>query len=259
VRLPVADAITALTRKNLDYANGGEEFSEDVPPNSVVRQEPSDGVKAHAGDKITLFVSKGPDRVDVPDLRGKTPDQARQLLKDADLSLGEVAKEFQDAVPPNQITRQDPAPHDKAARGKAVDVWVSAGREMRQLVDVTHVPEGQARQALISAGFNPVVKDVQPCDPTQADDLVVSQDPQPGNAPKGSDVTITVNRTTTVPLVRDMTGDEAAKLLQDRGFQVEVVEQSALIPTRKGLVVNQDPDPGAIACKGDKVRIAVQK
>ena len=82
-------------------------------------------MKAHAGDKITLFVSKGPDRVDVPDLRGKTADQARQLLKDADLSLGEVAKEFQDTVPADQITRQDPASGDKAERGKAVDVWIS--------------------------------------------------------------------------------------------------------------------------------------
>ncbi|HEY8201418.1 MAG TPA: Stk1 family PASTA domain-containing Ser/Thr kinase [Actinomycetota bacterium] len=259
VRLPVSDAIAALTRKNLDYANGGEEFSEDVPPNAVVRQDPSDGTKAQPGDKITLFVSKGPDRVDVPNLRGKTTDQARQLLKDADLSLGEVAKEFQDSVPPDQITRQDPAAGDKAERGKAVDVWVSAGREMRQLVDVTRVPEGQARQALITAGFNPVVKDLATCDPSQADDLVVSQDPQPGNVPKGSDVTITVNRTTTVPLVRDMTGDQAVKMLQDRGFQVELVEQSALIPTRKGLVVSQDPEPGTVACNGDKVRITVQK
>jgi beta-lactam-binding protein with PASTA domain len=72
-------------------------------------------------------------------------------------------------------------------------------------------------------------------------------------------VTITVNRTTTVPLVRDMTGDDAVKLLQDRGFQVEVAEQSALIPTRKGLVINQAPDPGSVVCQGEKVRITVQK
>ena len=257
VRLPVADAISELNKKNLDYRAGGEEFSEDVEAGSVMRQEPGDGVKGKAGDKVTLVVSKGPDRVAVPDLRGKTTDQARKLLEDANLSLGSIAKEFQDSVPPDQITRQLPAANEQAERGKAVDVWVSAGRETRQLVDVTRIAEAQARQALVTAGFNPVVKD--DCDPNQPDDLVLAQDPQPGTAPKGSDVTISVNRPTTVPVVRDLTEDDAIKALQNRGFQVEVVEQPVLIPTKKGLVVSQDPEPGAVGCKGSKVRITVQK
>jgi beta-lactam-binding protein with PASTA domain len=257
VRLPVADAISELRERNLDSKPGGEEFSEDVPEGLVMRQEPGDGVKARAGDKVTLVVSKGPDRVTVPDIQGKTTDQARQLLEGAGLTLGSVRKEFQDNVPPDQITRQAPAAEEKAERGRAVDVWVSAGRENRQLVDVTRVSEGQAREVLLAAGFNP--KPAEICDTGQPNDLVLKQEPQPGNAPKGSDVVITVNRTVAVPLVRDMTEEQAIQTLQTRGFQVEVVEQPVLLPTRKGLVVSQDPDPTTVACKGDKVRITVQK
>jgi beta-lactam-binding protein with PASTA domain len=59
--------------------------------------------------------------------------------------------------------------------------------------------------------------------------------------------------------VRDLTADDATKALSDRGFQVETIDQTALIPTRKGLVVDQDPSANTVGCSGDKVRITVQK
>jgi serine/threonine-protein kinase len=257
VNLTLGDASNKLNQEGLKVKRGEPEFSETIDEDRVVRQEPEDGIKAAPGDDVTLFLSKGPDRVTVPDLHGKTPEQANKILEDANLKLGLTANEFQDATPQGQIARQSPAPNQKAERDTSVDVWVSAGREMRQLVDVTGVGEKQAREALIAAGFNVVPKDA--CDASKADGLVVAQDPQPGNAPRGSNVTLTINRVQSVPNVRDMTEDEAISALQQRGFQVEVVDQTVLLPTKKGLVIDQNPDPGTAACKGDQVRITVQK
>jgi serine/threonine-protein kinase len=257
VGLKFTDAARQLNAAGLKYKLGEEEFSEEYERGEVARQEPEDGRKVAADDEVTLFLSSGPDRVTVPELTGKTPDQAKKILEDADLSLGSIANGHSDTVPQGQIMKQVPAALEKAERGKAVDVTVSAGRETATLVDVTGVGQEQARQALISAGFNTASKET--CDAGKRDDLVVAQDPQPGNIPKGSTVTITVNRTTAVPNVRDMAENEAITSLQNRGFQVEVIEQSVLIPTKKGLVIDQNPEAGAVACRGDEVSITVQK
>ena len=255
-RLSRADAVNTLNREGFEYELGEPEFSETVEKDRVVRQEPEGGMKAEPGTTVTLFLSAGPDRVAVPDLKGKTPEDAGKALEDLELKLGLSRPEFDTSVPQGRVVRQSPEPNQNVERGETVDVWVSAGPETRQLVDVTGVREQQAREALISAGFNVVPRDT--CDADREDNLVVAQDPQPGNLPRGSNVTITVNRTQQVPDVRDMTEQEAISLLQQQGFTVEVVDQTVLLPTKKGRVIDQSPEPGSVACKGSKVRITIQ-
>src|SRR5690606_37565047 len=64
-------------------------FSESVPKGQVVALDPAPGATLDRGATVTVQVSKGPDRVAVPDLRGMSLDEAESALQAADLVLGQ--------------------------------------------------------------------------------------------------------------------------------------------------------------------------
>src|SRR4029078_4122109 len=58
-----------------------EQKESDEPKDDVVEMDPSPGSKVADGSTVTLFFSDGPESV--PDVVGKTEDQARTLIQDA--------------------------------------------------------------------------------------------------------------------------------------------------------------------------------
>lgn len=82
------DAFTILNQLDLDWDVVGEE-SDSVAPGVVIRTQPDAGTLVRAGDTITVVVSTGPGDVEVPDLTGMTYDEARLLLEDLGLEIGE--------------------------------------------------------------------------------------------------------------------------------------------------------------------------
>ena len=76
-----------------------EETSEDVEAGKIVRMEPED--KAALGDSVTLYVSTGPEVevTPVPDLYGKTENEAAALLTEAGLLTGEISRAHDASVP----------------------------------------------------------------------------------------------------------------------------------------------------------------
>jgi len=65
-----------------------EVFSDTVPAGSIVSQDPAPGTAGHRTDTVNVEVSKGPELVTVPNLRGKQYDEAKQILD----QLGLVAE-----------------------------------------------------------------------------------------------------------------------------------------------------------------------
>jgi beta-lactam-binding protein with PASTA domain len=78
---PIEQATQALTDAGLKV-KPVEQFNEKVDEDLVISQRPGAGT-VHRGDTITLVVSKGPPLVDVPDVTGKSVNEARKILKDA--------------------------------------------------------------------------------------------------------------------------------------------------------------------------------
>lgn len=97
-------------------------FSDTVREGRVISQSPSAGT-GHRGDTITLTVSKGPERVLVPDLKGMTQAQAKAALEKIDLKLNATRNPFsdEDATVRYQLT----SPGTKVKRGSTVSVFLS--------------------------------------------------------------------------------------------------------------------------------------
>ena len=91
--------------------------------------EPED--KAALGDSVTLYVSTGPEVevTPVPDLYGKTENEAAALLTEAGLLTGEISRAHDASVPAGQVISQGIEKDTDAELGTAVDLVVSLGQE----------------------------------------------------------------------------------------------------------------------------------
>jgi beta-lactam-binding protein with PASTA domain/tRNA A-37 threonylcarbamoyl transferase component Bud32 len=79
---PVDQAEQLLTSAGLNYTPV-RRFSDTVPAGTVIATNPPGGASAHAGDAVTLFVSKGPHLYPVPDVQGKKIDDAIKIIEKA--------------------------------------------------------------------------------------------------------------------------------------------------------------------------------
>lgn len=125
-----------LTAATIQLENEGfkveteEVYSDEVTKGSVAEQDPEANTQVISGSTVTLKISKGrePKYVTVPDLRGKTLDEARKLLSDVNLKLTEPVNQAQsNEYPPNTVMAQQPEPQANLQEGEGVQVTVSTG------------------------------------------------------------------------------------------------------------------------------------
>jgi serine/threonine-protein kinase len=79
-----------LSRYELSLGNVSYEYSDVVSKNSVIRQNPEKGSEIELKSKVDLVISKGPEikYSTVPNLYGRTLNEAKNLLENAKLKLG---------------------------------------------------------------------------------------------------------------------------------------------------------------------------
>ncbi|MEO7803778.1 MAG: PASTA domain-containing protein [Actinomycetota bacterium] len=230
-------------------------FSETFAEGLVVSQDPEDGRKVAEGSTVQLVISKGAERVSVPDLHGKSRDDAIKLLQDAGLAVGAEQKQFSDEVPEGTVIDQDPRQGTNVDRGSTVDIVLSGGTQTVRVPNVEGLDEQSARERLLDAGLTPAVKET--CKTQERHDIVLKQDPPPRTEVKeGSTVTLTINKAPPIPNVVGMTRKAATDKLIAAGFVVDVTEVD--VPGNRDEVIAQDKPPGDPGCKGDKVTITVE-
>jgi serine/threonine-protein kinase len=116
--VPEADAKAELEKLQLVVVRS-EDFSDTVAPGNVVRTDPPKGGTAPRGGNVTMFVSKGPDLVVVPDVSGMTADQAATKLEAAGLTVNQVVGPFR-----GRVYTTDPPAGVKVKRGSSVDIYL---------------------------------------------------------------------------------------------------------------------------------------
>ncbi|MFJ5687619.1 Stk1 family PASTA domain-containing Ser/Thr kinase [Streptomyces sp. NPDC093099] len=79
----VEDATAELEDQGLTVKVAAERVNSPEDAGSVARQSAAEGAQLARGDTVTLTVSRGPRMISVPDVTGKTTDEATKLLKEA--------------------------------------------------------------------------------------------------------------------------------------------------------------------------------
>ena len=228
----------------------------DVPRGVVFDQEPEGGAKIAKGETVTLSVSTGPPRTEVPDVVGRPLDEATRVLSDAELDW-ETTRVFS-RRPVGQVVGQAPRAGARVAEGTAVELRVSRGVQRVAVPDVLEQTQESAEAELRAAGFESSAVVVES---EAAAGLVVDQEPDPGvRAEKGSTVVIHVSDgpdLVSVPRVVGQSREAAASALEAAGFEVQVEEQETPDPGLENLVLAQRPAPGSEQQAGAVVVIVV--
>lgn len=83
---PLAEARKEWEAAGLTVVVSGSEYSTDVAKDGIVSQAPETAT-LYKGDTVTVVVSKGPDLVQVPSVRGKSEADAKQTLEAAGFAV----------------------------------------------------------------------------------------------------------------------------------------------------------------------------
>ncbi len=100
----------------------------DQDKGDVIAQSPNSGQQAIPGKTtVTLVVSSGVEKVTVPDLTGKTKDEATKALSDLGLTMT-TTEEYSDTVKKGSVISNDQT-NQEVEKGTAIAVVLSKGKE----------------------------------------------------------------------------------------------------------------------------------
>lgn len=119
-----------LNRLRLQLGKTSMVSNDDIPANHVVAQDPIPLTSVRQGTKVSLTLSKGPpSEVRVPDMTGRSIDEARDIAARSDVHLGQVVwTPFGPSGPPRgTVVRQKPDANKEIDPFDLVSLQVSAG------------------------------------------------------------------------------------------------------------------------------------
>ena len=244
-----------------------EEFSESVAAGIVIRQNPESGAKLKQDGVVRLVISKGSNKVAVPDILGQSSNYAESKLKEAGLTGDRQPDVYSPSVAEGNIVSQDPAPGSQVQKGSAVKYVVSKGPEPPKEVtvpDVTTLTTSQATNSLSAAGLKlgNVTEQYHGSMPVGQ---IISQNPASGSkAKEGSSVSVVVSKAPEpvplqVPDLWNMTQGQAKTALDAKGLVGSFQKVSNPDPATYGFVYDQKPAAGTIVDAGSTVTVYIGK
>lgn len=233
-----------------------EEFSDDVDTGSVTRSDPEGGSSVHKRAEVQLYVSKGVDMKTVPEVTGKSQDEAQRSLTDAGLAVGAVTDAYSEDVPQGQVISQSVAAGTPLAHDSAVDIVLSKGREPLTVPTLSGLSASAAKSAIEDLGL--VATPTEAYSDTVAEGQVISQQTREGSTlHRGDSVAYTVSKGPEKVAIPDVVGlqrEEARSLLEGAGF---TVKEEAILGGFFGTVRSSDPAAGTMTKKGSTVTITI--
>ncbi|MCC4249839.1 Stk1 family PASTA domain-containing Ser/Thr kinase [Microbacterium testaceum] len=262
-RMSYADAEALLTQEQL-AAQPQEVNDREIPAGTTVGSDPEVNTRLDKGTVVTVFVSIGPASHQIEALGGLPADDARGMLNNAVVTVGDDAREFADADVGTVLS---------------VTVTPRAGGEPFSCTDGCTVLEGDSASMLVSSGPVPdvaglgvdrAVRELEAAGlqvsgerPTEYSNSIdegavigILDRPEEGNWRPGETVTLLISegpRPIVVPDVSGRTVAEAMDALRSAGFE----PGTALPELVWGIftVSRTDPEPGTSHRPGTSVRV----
>jgi serine/threonine-protein kinase len=180
-------AATQLNGLRLIAARKGVD-TDQVLAGYVIGMDPAANARVPKGSTVTLEVAQTPG-VDVPDVRGKSEEEAVGILRFAGLQP-QPTPQANDTVPKDQAIGTEPAAGTRVQRGAVVRLFISSGPSEVDVPNTIGQTQGAATAALTNAGFSVLVNFTNTAPASHG--IVVSQNPTGGKLPKGATVSILV-------------------------------------------------------------------
>lgn len=187
-------ATTALENVGLTLEVSSEQYDSDVAAGDIISQTPSAGTSVSKGKTVKVVISKGANQVTVPSVIGMTETNAVSALENANLSVSEIKREYNDSYSSGVVYNVSPGEGTKVDENSTVVLYVSKGQNTVTVPNVVGMSSDEAQSQLSSSGLN-VGTVTQEYSDQYASGMVISQSPSGGTqTDKGSSVNLVVSQ-----------------------------------------------------------------
>jgi beta-lactam-binding protein with PASTA domain len=222
----------------------------------VYAQTPSPGTVISKGDTVAIYVSSGPGQKSVPYVTGEAAAQAKRSLRLEGFRYDETSQPSA-SVHKGDVISTSPAPGSTAGPGSVVQLTVSSGAPLVNLVNVVNLQYPNAQDILLADGFK--VKKQRVSSSVTAGQ-VLAESPSTAKAPEGSTITLDVAEPSMRIAVPDVQGDSeqaAVATIQAAGLTPETSSQPTPNPADNGLVISETPAADSMVKPGAVVALEI--
>ncbi|HEY7469253.1 MAG TPA: Stk1 family PASTA domain-containing Ser/Thr kinase [Acidimicrobiia bacterium] len=227
----------------------------------VTRTDPPVGSEVERGSTIDVYISSGAEEFPVPPLVGQTLEDARDLLEEAGLTLGNVTERPDPDRAEGIVIEQNPAAGVEVGREAPVDVVVSTGPELVIVPALEDFTERDAISELQQLGL--LFTTDEEYSESVDEGRVIRTDPEAGTELQSGDTVLLVvslgPAPVEVPNLIGLTPDQAEAILDDLGLTLNVSSSTQPVADsgQDGRVVSQVPSVGATVFPGDVVTVTL--
>lgn len=186
----VDEATKQLEDKGFDVETKQTESSQDE--GTVLSQDPDPGNELEKGSTVTLEVAKAEEKATVPDVVGRSCDEAKSQMENSDLQATCTEQPTNDPNQVGKVISTTPQSGQQVDPGSQVTIVVGKAVEKTKVPEVRTKTLAEARQILQQSGFTNV--QVAPGAPGDDNAVVMALDPQPGTEvddPAATQITLT--------------------------------------------------------------------
>ena len=216
---------------------------------------------------LTIGISNAtrPKDVEIPNLVGKTVDEAKDILKQNKLNYVEESQEYNTEVPEGQIISQNP-PYVQGRRIKentSIKVVVSKGTETTTVPKLKGLTKDEAQDAADKAKIK--LDFQEETSKTVEAGVIIKQEKAEGETVNAGDtIKVYISIGTGIKQVKVVSvvgqDEETAKqTLQDLGLVIEKVNYSKDKTQSNGVVLEQSVSAGTTVDEGSKITLTVNK
>lgn len=186
------DAKDALNKVGLGIFKNGTQSSDDYAEGEIVSQDVEKGEKVDKNTTVKVVISSGKGSVPVPDVSGKSSDDATSKLEAEGFKVSTDYK-YSDTVAQGKVVETAPSAGTSAQKGETVTIYLSRGPEGTEMPNLIGQTEEQAKSTLNSMGCSVNVNTEY--NTTQEAGKVVGQSIDPGvSVTSGTTVTIAISK-----------------------------------------------------------------
>ena len=186
------DAKDALNKVGLGIFKNGTQSSDDYAEGEIVSQDVEKGEKVDKNTTVKVVISSGKGSVPVPDVSGKSSDDATSKLEAEGFTVSTDYK-YSDTVAQGKVVETAPSAGTSAQKGETVTIYLSRGPEGTEMPNLIGQTEEQAKSTLNSMGCSVNVNTEY--NTTQEAGKVVGQSIDPGvRVTSGTTVTIAISK-----------------------------------------------------------------
>ena len=200
--------------------------------------------------------------VTVPDLRGKTENEAQALLKEKGLGYKYLGETSSNEYASGQVAEQDTDPGTAVEKNSRVGYTLSIGSaEALTVPDLTNKAQADAEQAITSMGLLVSVDNTRYSDTIESGHVITTNPGAGSTVHEGDTISLYISQgqdtqSLKVPDTRGKYKEDAVTMLTNSGLYVYVANEPSET-VAQNLVIRQDLQPGSTVKTGSSITITV--